>query len=504
MRSRWTVVAVAGLLGFGAVWAMTTGDDGSPRGAGGSGAPSAGGSAAGAGRGAALPPDGRTVPADVTWTDVVEVDAGGGHVGPWRMNRSDWRYVDDPTVALDDAGRPAVAWVDQGRKDVLFRRYGPEGEPAREAPVDVSRSPDVFSWLPRVALAPDDPDRIYVLWQEIVFSGGTHGGEAFFARSTNGGRSFGQPTNLSNTEAGVGKGRMGPRRWHNGSLDLAAGPDGRVVAAWTAYEGGLWVSRSTDGGQTFADPVRVTAAGENADAGTAESAAGDAAASGGSGDGSHEPARAPSLAMAPDGTVHVAWAVGDDPEADLRHAVSEDGGRSFGDPRRLFPGGGHADAPKLAVDGEGTLHLAWAESPAGRVGAHRVLYARAPAGDGFGAAREVSGEHGERFGSVRFPSLALDGEGDPHLVWEIHPGRGDRSRGLGFTASSDGGDAFAEPTVVPGTDDPGYRVNGSLQGLLMRKLAVNRAGEVAVVNSSFEPGEASRVRLILGRPAPPE
>jgi hypothetical protein len=456
------VVGVAGLLGFGALGAMT-------------------------------------VPADVTWTGAVEVDAGGGHVGPWRMNRSDWRYVDDPTVALDDAGRAAVAWVDQGRKDVLFRRYGPEGAPVREAPVDVSRSPDVFSWLPRVALAPDDPDRVYVLWQEIVFSGGTHGGEAFFARSTDGGRTFGEPVNLSNTEAGVGKGRTAPRRWHNGSLDLAAGPDGRVVAAWTAYEGGLWASRSTDGGATFGEPVRVTGTGEAADSGAGASGAEDAVAAGGT---VHEPARAPSLAMAPDGRVHLAWAVGEDPEADLRHAVSEDGGRSFGEPRRLFPGGGHADAPKLAVDGEGTLHVAWAESPAGPVGAHRILYARAPAGEGFGAAREVSGEHGERFGSVRFPSLALDGEGDPHLVWEVHPGRGDRSRGLGFTASSDGGHAFAEPTLVPGTDDPAYRVNGSLQGLLMRKLSVNRAGEVAVVNSSFEPGEASRVRLIRGRSAP--
>ena len=458
--------ALSALAGAGLAWAA-----------------SGGGSGSGAGEPAEVTaPDGDPgVPAPgdtavVDWTASVEVAAGPGRVGPWRMNRSDWRYVDDPTVALDDAGRAAVAWVDQGEKTLLFQRYGPGGEPLLEAPVDVSRSPRVFSWLPRVAISPEDSDRIYLLWQEIVFSGGTHGGEAFFARSTDGGRTFGEPRNLSDTRAGVGKGRTGPRRWHNGSLDLAVGPEGRVYAAWTAYEGGLWVSRSGDGGESFRGPVRITA------------------------DREAEPARAPSLAVGPDGTVHLAWAVGGSPAADLRYATSGDGGRSFGEPRTLLAGDGHADAPKLAVDGEGTVHLAWAESPAGRVGAHRVLYARAASGGtGFGEPREVSGRHAEIFGSVRFPSLSLDGEGNPCLVWEIHPGRGDRSRGLGFTASRDGGGSFAAPSLVPGTDDPAYRVNGSLQGLLMRKLAVNEAGEVAVVNSGFQPREASRVLLVRGR-----
>lgn len=460
MRTGWSVAVLLALLGGGVLWAMTSGGDEATPGSDGN-RPTT---------------DGRAGPAGVTWTGSVVVDSGGGHVGPWRMNRSDWRYVDDPTVALDGAGRAAVAWVDQARKAVLFQRYGPGGEPLLDAPVDVSASPDVFSWLPRVAVSVDDPDRVYLLWQEIVFSGGTHGGEAFFARSTDGGRTFGEPLNLSNTRAGVGKGRTSPRRWHNGSLDLALGPDGRIYAAWTAFEGGLWVSRSTDGGASFAEPVRVTDGGEG------------------------EPARAPSLAVGPDGRVHLAWAVGGEQAADLRYAASGDGGRSFGGPRALFGGGGHADAPKLAVDGAGTLHLAWAESPAGRVASYRIRYARAPGGEaGFGEPREVSGHHGRRFESVRFPSLHLDGKGDPYLVWELHPGRGDRSRGLGFTASTDGGDSFAAPTVVPGTDHPDFRVNGSLQGLLMRKLAVSGAGEVAVVNSSFEPGEASRVRLVRGR-----
>lgn len=421
-------------------------------------------------------------PADWRWS--VTVDSGGGHVGPWRMNESDWRYVDDPTVALDGRGEAAVAWVDQGRKDVLFQRYDAGSEPLLDGPVDVSRSPGVFSWLPRVAVSPDDPDRVYVLWQEIVFSGGTHGGEAFFARSTDGGRTFGEPLNLSETRAGAGKGRLSARRWHNGSLDLELGPDGTVHAAWTVYEGGLWTARSEDGGRSFSEPLRVTRE-----------------------DGA-EPARAPALAAGPEDTVRLAWAVGEDPAADLRVARSTDGGRSFGGPRAPFGGAGRADAPALAVGREGTLHLAWAESPPGREGGGRVRYARAPAGgDGFREPVTVAGPgpgpDGTALESVGFPSLALDGEGDPWLAWELYPEGGDRSRGLGLAASEDGGTSFGPTAVVPGTADPAFSVNGSLQGLLMRKLAVNGLGDVAVVNSAFEYGEASRVRLVRGQAGSP-
>ena len=161
----------------------------------------------------------RAEPAAVTWGARIEVASGGGHQGPWRQNVSRFDYVDDPTVAIDAAGRVAVAWTDQSRKDIFFQLYGPDGKPRLKAPVNVSRSPDVFSWLPRLLFASRDAREIYVLWQEIVFSGGTHGGEIFFARSTDGGRTFGAPINLSNTIAGAGKGRLTRRRWQIVRLD---------------------------------------------------------------------------------------------------------------------------------------------------------------------------------------------------------------------------------------------------------------------------------------------
>ena len=413
----------------------------------------------------------------VTWEEKIEVASGGAYRGPWRMNESEFHYVDDPTVAINEQGFVGVAWADQSRQDIFFQIYEPDGKRRFEEPVNVSGSPRIFSWLPRMVIASGDARDVYILWQEIVFSGGTHGGEIFFARSTDGGKTFSDPINLSNSIAGDGKGRLTRRRWHNGSLDLAMGPEGDLYAAWTEYEGNLWFSRSADGGETFSDPLRI--------------AGGDA-----------KPARGPSLAVASEGAVYLAWSVGEDKAADIRFARSDDDGRSFGEPRIVFESGGHADAPKLAVDGKGTVHLVYAESAAGPFRRYHVRYTRLIDGeDTFEEPRKIEGAHGEQFESVSFPALSLDGEDRLCVIWELFPNWRARPRGLGFTYSSDGGETFATPSIVPGTADPALGFNGSQQGLLMRKLAVNEAGAIAVVNSTFRANDTSRIRLFRGQAA---
>jgi hypothetical protein len=51
---------------------------------------------------------------------------------------------------------------------------------------------------------------------------------------------------------------------------------------------------------------------------------------------------------------------------------------------------------------------------------------------------------------------------------------------------------------VPGSADAPGHWNGSHQGLLMQKLAVNAHGAIAVVNSSLRDGARSRIWLIRG------
>jgi hypothetical protein len=414
-------------------------------------------------------------PASLQW-QATEIARGRGERGPWQQSASRFDYVDDPAVAIDDEGNVAVAWVEQAQKTVLLQRYSAEGKALLERPVNVSRQPETFSWLPRLALAPDAPRKIFVLWQEIIFSGGSHGGDILFARSDDGGRSFAQPVNLSRSVGGDGKGRINRDYWHNGSLDVVAGPGGALYAAWTEYDGPLWFCRSFDGGMSFSRPARV-AGGANA-----------------------APARAPSLALGPDGALYLAWTVGDDDAADIHLAKSTDGGLTFGTPQLVGPSKNYSDAPKLAVDNRGVVHLAYAESSGGPFSSYHVRYTRSTdSARSFQTPREISRPMPGSVVSAAFPALCVDAQGRVYVLWELYGDARQPPRGLALTVSSDGGATFAQPAVVPASIDAGGGFNGSSQGLLMKKLAVNGSGAVAVVNSSFKPGAHSRVWMMRGR-----
>lgn len=404
--------------------------------------------------------------ASLSWGKPIQVASGGGHRGPWEMNESDFRYVDDATVNFAGEGQVTVAWVDQARKDIFFQRYGSDGKAQLESPTNVSKTSEVFSWLPRVAVAPDDPDKIMMLWQEIVFSGGTHGGEIFFARSTDGGRSFSEPLNLSQTKAGAGKGRLTEELWDNGSLDLAVGPGGEIYAAWTEYEGNLWFRRSTDGGQSFSKALRI---------------------SGAEGD---SPARGPSLAVASDGKVHLAWAVGESEEADIHFTTSEDGGKSFAQMRVVLKSDRHSDAPEIATDSEGTVHLVYSEG-------NHVRYSRwKPGAEKFSEAFSQSRRVSDR---GHYPEVALDQQGRVYLLWEKYVGRRVLPQELEFTYSTDGGDSFKKAIEVPEIAGPELGFNGSQQGNFTNKLAVSASGAIAIANSTFLPGQESHIWLLRGR-----
>lgn len=405
------------------------------------------------------------------WAGVerVRVASGDAHRGAWRMNESDFDYIDDATVVIADDGHIGVAWADLARQDVYLQMYTSGGQPRFAEPVNVSSHPGTFSWLPKLAISAGPEHLVFALWQEIVFSGGSHGGEIFFARSTDGGATFSEPVNLSNTTAGAGKGRLTAERWDNGSLDLAIGPGGNLHAAWTEYEGRLWVRRSTDSGVSFGEAVHVA------------------------GDG-NRPARAPALEVDGDGKVHLAWTTGEDAAANIRIATSVDGGRSFGEPL-IVASSGHADAPRIAADSQGSLHLVYGESPGGPFQQYRIRYARwDPGEDGLSAHRTIVAPQAG-VDSVNFPDLAVGAADRLHIVWERFPDRRRHAQGLGFTTSDDRGHNFADPKIVPGSDDPELGFSGGLQGSLMRRLAADADGALALVTSTFAAGRSSHVWL---------
>ena len=142
--------------------------------------------------------------------------------------------------------------------------------------------------------------------------------------------------------------------WHNGSLDLVIRPDGTLCAAWTEYDGPLWFSRSSDRGESFSKPMRIAGGGEA------------------------KPARGPALAA---GSEKQSL-----PGLDCRRrrqrptfasAKSTDKGRNI---RRAGDRGADericSDAPKLAVDRKGAVHVVYGESSGESFDPSHVRYAR--------------------------------------------------------------------------------------------------------------------------------
>lgn len=403
--------------------------------------------------------------APIAWQAPIEIAQGRGEKGPWQQNDSRYDYVDDGTVAIARDGI-YVAWVAQATKDVWLQAFTLNGA-SRGAPLNIARSGATFSWLPRLAPAADGG--VLMLWQEIIFSGGAHGGEIFFARARAGARSASTPQNLSRSQGGDGKGRITDTVWHNGSLDLAVGANGAVFVAWTDYDGALWFTRARAVAAPFAAPRRI-----NAD---------------------DKPARAPSLAVARDGTVYLAWTPGTDPAADIHLARSSDGGASFGPAVAVAPGPDYSDAPKLAVDRNGRVHLAYAQTHGDAFEPAEIRYTYSDdKGVRFAAPRTVSA------GDARFPHIAVDVQGHVAIVWDQF-NDAQLARGLGLALSRDFGARFAAPVTVPASVDPNGGINGSHQGRLMRKLALG-AGRIAIVNSALAEDRHSRVWLMQGRLTP--
>jgi hypothetical protein len=172
-----------------------------------------------------------------------------------------------------------------------------------------------------------------------------------FARSDDGGRTWSEPLSVNEGET------FGSHNFHS----LLAAPGGVVYASWlSSVKGtsGVWIRRSDDGGRTW-----------------------------GPSEGVHLEPTCPccrtALGVGPDGTLYAAWRKifpGD--VRDIVVARSTDGGKTWSDPVRpredgwVFPGCPHA-GPSLKVATDGSVHIAWWTGKGGEAG---VYYARSDDG----------------------------------------------------------------------------------------------------------------------------
>jgi hypothetical protein len=301
-----------------------------------------------------------------------------------------------PAVAADARGRVLLAWAAASGdlEHTLWLARSADGGMTFDAPAAFRKVPIyrytsskgkemTFSTNAVPRLAADG-DAIYLGWTEAV--GGGPRVDFLVARSTDGGQTFSEPLRAHGDEA------VKP-----GFTALTTGPDGGVACCWL------------DGRQKAQLPFcSLLPAG-------AEAFRPEALAYGGPGGKGVCPCCATDVLRTADGTTFVGFRNNDDDYRDVCVARAAAGGGAFEEPvtvnaeRWRFSGCPH-DGPSLALF-DGRLHVAWMDAHDGR---RRVYHASAALPDLHFAPHaccpSAPGEQGH-------PRLAA-GDGRLHAVWD--------------------------------------------------------------------------------------
>lgn len=218
--------------------------------------------------------------AGLRWSQAIEVASGNAHRGPWRQNDSEFDFVDDAAVAVNDQGFVAVAWADLPTHDIFLQVYGPEGEALLDEPSNIFSAdggaefsgPVVphesggFADAPRVVF--DGAGVLHLVYAESL--GGPDGAPYV---DSDGQRQSGAPQ-LMYTRAAAGgmdftparpvfEGEAGDNAVARSFPFLRADARGHLHLAWERFAEfpgrprGLGYARSEDGGDTFSTPVLV-------------------------------------------------------------------------------------------------------------------------------------------------------------------------------------------------------------------------------------------------------
>jgi len=290
-------------------------------------------------------------------TDLIGTSRDGGRT---------WKRVTVPGLSrctggtFDSATDP---WLSAGPDGTVYftgatLSFASEPE---SAALFASRSRDRGrSWAPPVPYAgpsprlerevitadPIRPGNAYVVWWErdplMPFVGSTHQ----FARTTDGGATWSTPTTVDAAPDGALDQSAEIHVLPNGSL-LAT--FARIQIEGTAAVQQLLASRSDDQGQTWSEPVEVVSQPIQP---YLDPETGDQLP--------NQDLTFHSAAIAPDGTVYVAWDRASSPTTgEIDIVKSSDGGVTWSGPTTLPGVSAFAFQPAIAVDARGTVGVTW-------------------------------------------------------------------------------------------------------------------------------------------------
>ena len=229
-----------------------------------------------------------------------------------------------PRIALDSNEAVNITWGDTlgGGRRVMFARSTDQGETFAE-PVNISRSPgDAFE--PEIAV--DQNGAINIAWEDTAPGANS----IMFSRSTDEGKTFSTPLQVS-------KGTAVASEAH-----IASDSAGRLSVVWVQGnedEKQAYYARSTDGGQTFSDPITLS----NTEGASISKP----------------------VVTTFQNTVYVAYQNEVRRDMQVYLVKSEDAGASFSNPVQVSNADnnkGRAHSAAMVVDSKGVLHIVWIDA----------------------------------------------------------------------------------------------------------------------------------------------
>jgi hypothetical protein len=329
-----------------------------------------------------------------------------------------------PCMSVDQNGVIYIVWDDErnGNSDIYFTKSTDGGLTWRP---NVKVSDDTGSAVqsaPTIAVSGGATPTIYVAWRDER----TGLSEIYFAKSTNGGQSFNANVKVNDTPP-VPMDSNPPLGHAHPSIGVT--PAGTIVVVWKDNRNTIdpdldpdidpnpsgpnpvednqadtYFSRSTDGGVTFGPNIRLND------------------------DNTHREQHDPTLRVAPNGDILVAWVDLRDANADIYFTRSTDNGISFcANPpdncniRVNDFGQSGEDIPTVAVNSEGTIVIGWQDNrnAVGSNGELDVYMARSYLLDGvltFGVSQRVNDDPTFLARQLDINAV-LDDQGNAYMIW---------------------------------------------------------------------------------------
>jgi hypothetical protein len=261
------------------------------------------------------------------------------------------------------------------------------------------------AFSPRIAV--DSTQGINIVWGDIPGAQK----QVVFVRSTDLGETFSAPFDVSRSSGDA----FDPK--------LAVGSDDGINVAWEDTAPGVSVvmfARSTDHGETFSTPLRVS-----------------------KGEGRATEAN---VFTGNAGNIFVTWVDESGGDAQAFFSRSTDSGATFSDPVNVSQNpGAEIHKPVITASGD-TVYLAFQDD---KRGDKQVFLAKSTnAGLNFSAPTQVSRSNNDvQGGRAHSPAMVVDGKGVLHIVW-IDSSIIGKDEGILIYSNTSNGQRFSQPIVI--------------------------------------------------------